>query len=73
LHKTLSERAAWEICEVCFWEDDGQDEADIDKCRGGPNGSLSLREARTNYLRFGACEASMIKNVRAPHPDEYPD
>jgi hypothetical protein len=70
--KTLTERTAFEICEVCSWEDDGQDDADADACRGGPNGSLSLREARANYLRFGACEPSMIGNVRPPRPDELP-
>ena len=30
----------------------------------------SLREARANYLRFGACEASMAGNVRPPRPEE---
>jgi hypothetical protein len=70
--RTLSERIAFEICEVCFWEDDGQDESDADECRGGPNGSLSLREARANYLRYGACEESMVGNVRPPRPEEHP-
>lgn len=71
--RTLSERTAFEICAVCFWEDDGQDESDLDECRGGPNGSLSLRQARANYLRLGACEASMVGNVRPPHAEELPD
>jgi hypothetical protein len=71
--KTLTERTAFEICEVCFWEDDGQDDGDADERRGGPNGSLSLREARANYLRFGACEESMVGNVRPPRPEELPE
>ena len=71
--KTISKRFAFEICEVCYWEDDGQDDGDADECRGGPNGSLSLREARANYLRVGACEESMIANVRPPRPDELPE
>ena len=71
--KTLSARTAFEICEVCFWEDDGQDDGDADEFRGGPNGSLSLTEARANYLRFGASEESMVENVRPPRPDELPD
>jgi hypothetical protein len=71
--KTLCERTAFEICEVCYWEDDGQDDSDADEYRGGPNGSLSLREARANYLRFGACEASMVENVRPPRPEELPE
>lgn len=70
--KTLSKRTAFEICDVCFWEDDGQDDGDADENRGGPNGSLSLTEARANYLRFGACEESMIENVRPPRPEELP-
>jgi hypothetical protein len=71
--KTLSARIAFEICPVCFWEDDGQDDSDLDENHGGPNGSLSLREARANYLRFGACEESMSPNVRPPRPEELPD
>lgn len=69
---TLSCRAGFEICEVCFWEDDGQDEHDADVVRGGPNGSLSLRQARANYLRIGACEESMLDNVRPPLASELP-
>ncbi|MBW4608570.1 MAG: hypothetical protein KME22_15515 [Hassallia sp. WJT32-NPBG1] len=41
-YKTLSERGGYEICPVCFWEDDGQDEEDKDVIRGGPNGELNL-------------------------------
>jgi hypothetical protein len=71
--KKLSERTVFEICEVRYWEDDGQDDGDADECRGGPNGALCLREARVNDLQFGACEASMVGNVRAPRPKELPE
>ena len=70
---TLDERGACDICSVCFWEDDGQDDHDADVVRGGPNGALSLSRARANYLRFGACEESMIVNVRPPRPHELPE
>jgi hypothetical protein len=70
---TLGERGGFEICPVCFWEDEGQDDHDADVVRGGPNGSLSLAEARANYLRCGACEASMVGNVRPPRPEELPE
>jgi hypothetical protein len=71
--RTLSERIAFEICEVCYWEDDGQDDGDAGENCAGPNGSLSLTEARANYLRFGACEESMIGQVRPPRPEEVPE
>ena len=39
---TLTERAEEDICPVCFWQDDGQDDYDANVVRGGPNRSLSL-------------------------------
>src|SRR3954462_11713935 len=47
--RTLPERGAFAICPVSFWEDEGQDDQDGDVVRGGPNGSLSLRHARTTF------------------------
>jgi hypothetical protein len=38
--KTLRGRGQDEICKVCFWHDDGQDEAEVDEVRGGPNGRI---------------------------------
>ena len=69
-YKTLSERGGFEICNVCFWEDDGQDELDVDIIRSGPNGSLSLTQARKNFSKFGACEEKFISNVRKPLTEE---
>ena len=46
---TLPERGGYDICPVCFWEDDGQDDHDADEVRGGPNYTLSLTETRANY------------------------
>ena len=71
--KTLSERGGFEICPVCFWEDDGQDDHDANEVRGGPNGRLGLTEARENYRRFSTCEERSIPHVRPPHPEERPD
>jgi hypothetical protein len=68
--RTLAERAGYEICPVCFWEDDGQDEADADIVRGGPNYTLSLVQARRNYARIGACEEKVLPDVREPLPEE---
>jgi hypothetical protein len=49
---TFFERGGFEICELCDWEDDGQDDPQADEVWGGPNGKYSLSEARTNFKRF---------------------
>jgi Cysteine-rich CPCC len=68
--RTLRTRSGFEICPVCFWEDDGQDDPDADDVRGGPNGSLSLSDARTNFATFGAWDKASIGSVRSPLPHE---
>lgn len=50
-YPTLSERGGYEICELCNWEDDGQDDPHADEVWGGPNGRYSLTEARENFKR----------------------
>ena len=48
-YPTLLERGAYEICTICWWEDDGQDDDNADAVRGGPNGAYSLTQARANF------------------------
>ena len=59
-YPTISERAAYEICSLCAWEDDGQDDNPHrpegyhdyfapDDVAGGPNHDYSLTEARENF------------------------
>jgi Cysteine-rich CPCC len=50
-YPTLGGRGSFEICELCWWEDDGQDDPDADEVRGGPNHDYSLTEARMNFER----------------------
>ena len=69
-YKTLHSRAGFEICPICFWEDDGQDDHDAEEVRGGPNYSLSLTEARKNFSEFGASARRVLEHVRAPLADE---
>jgi len=58
----------YDICPICFWEDDpiGFDEPDY---VGGCNG-VSLKEAQSNFEVYGACTKGMIKNVRGPGKNE---
>jgi hypothetical protein len=68
--RTLTCRGGFEICEVCFWEDDGQDDHDADVVRGGPNASLSLSQARENFRLYGACDRGSVHHVRKPLQEE---
>ncbi|PQZ51833.1 hypothetical protein CQ052_05535 [Ochrobactrum sp. MYb15] len=68
--KTLNERGGYEICVVCFWEDDGQDEDDAHEVLCGPNGGISLTEGRANYRAFGASQRQNLPYVRKPFPEE---
>jgi ribosomal protein L40E len=45
----LVDSAAFEICRLCDWEDDGQDTPNADETWGGPNHGYSLAEGRTNF------------------------
>jgi hypothetical protein len=67
---TLDERGGDEMWPVCYWEDDGQDDHDADRVRGGPNGSLSLAQARNNFSRVGASDERYLKSVRKPTESE---
>ncbi len=71
-HFTFNEPpGSYDICPVCFWEDDVV-QLRWPKYGGGAN-KPSLIDSQQNFLRFGATEERFIKNVRAPSPDEPAD
>lgn len=71
-NRTLDVRANFEICPVCFWEDDGQDDGRADEVWGGPNRGLSLTVARQNYTDIGAADPQDLPHVRTPTEAELP-
>lgn len=69
-YSTLEDRGGYDICQVCFWEDDGQDDHDADRVRGGPNKDVSLTIARKNYKAIGAWHETSLGHVRPPTEEE---
>ncbi|MBR1861316.1 MAG: hypothetical protein IJ796_05600 [Lachnospiraceae bacterium] len=67
-NRTLDpEDSSFEICPVCFWENDPSQLRNPDET--GAN-NVSLVQARKNYREFGACEERYKSYVRTPYPEE---
>ena len=49
---TIKHKGSFEICYLCDWEDDGQNDSNADRITGGPNGDYSLTEARKNFTKY---------------------
>jgi hypothetical protein len=64
--KTLDEPSpgTFDICPVCFWEDDYV-QSENPNCTGGAN-RVSLTQARKNFAKFGVSELKFRENVRKP-------
>jgi hypothetical protein len=60
----------YEICQVCRWEDDDGQYIHLDS-KPGAN-KMSLREARENFLKYGAKDISHTDLARPPEPYERP-
>jgi Cysteine-rich CPCC len=70
-NRTISNKGAFEICPVCYWEDEGEIK-NPSKPTGGPNNDLSLEQARLNFKKYGAVSEEFKEKVRPPHSDELP-
>ncbi len=68
---THEPNGSYEICPVCFWEDDPI-QLDDPNYEGGAN-PMSLKQAQQNFIQFGACDIEMLQNVRQPALDEQRD
>ena len=65
-YRTLEAPSAMQLCPVCWWEDDGQEDRDASEVRLTVNGQLSLNEARTFYTQYGAAHPRFLPFVRKP-------
>jgi hypothetical protein len=67
--KTLdSPQGFFDICPVCYWEDDNIQRNDPNY-KGGAN-DISLNDARQNYKNIGAMSSEYLIYVRPPLEDE---
>ncbi|BBB62096.1 hypothetical protein UNDKW_3823 [Undibacterium sp. KW1] len=66
-YRSLEESAAYDICRVCFWEDDGTTEFDR---HSGPN-HMTLRDAQQNFQRIGAVTEEVRRYVLSDGRDRY--
>lgn len=60
----------YDICAVCFWEDDPVQFHDLDFERGANR--VSLNQARVSFREHGVSELRFRSHVRAPLPEEQP-
>ena len=51
-YPTLNSRSRHDICYICKWQDDGQDEEEKNEVRGGPNGEYSIDSYRIKFSRL---------------------
>jgi hypothetical protein len=65
-YDTVLERCCYEICPICWWEDDGQDNQDADEVLGGPNSDLSLSKARKIFFLHGIFDPRRIDLTSQP-------
>lgn len=65
---TLDEQGRHDICWLCNWQDDGQNDLDADRVKGGPNADYSLTEARHNfkhnYTMYRETNSDSIQNQK---------
>lgn len=69
-YKTLTEKppGTYEICPVCFWEDDYEQYIN-ENYEGGAN-SISLKNARQNFIKYKVSDIRYKGRVREPNDDE---
>ena len=58
----------YDICPVCFWEDDPE-QFKNPTLHNGAN-KVSLAEAKGNFKHYNACDTELLKYVRGPKKDE---
>lgn len=66
-YTTIESRGQYDICEVCFWEDDGSD----DPHRYSSPNRMTLLDAKQNFQSMGAMSEAMLKHVLPDGRERY--
>lgn len=67
-YEDIPPQGEYEICPVCYWEDDPVQSKDQDYT-GGAN-EVSLNQAKKNFFKYGAISESLKKYTRLPKKNE---
>ncbi len=65
---TLNRKNEYDICKVCFWEDDGSE--NIENMYSGVN-KLYINEAKENFKLFGACSKKFLEFLDPQRFEKY--
>jgi hypothetical protein len=65
-YRSLDERGTYDICRVCFWEDDGS----AGDTHSGPN-HMTLNEARQKVAEIGAVHEGSLRAVLPDRRERY--
>lgn len=68
-YNTLASLGDYDICAICWWEDDSQDNHNAHLALGGPN-RVSLLSARLNFLNTGISDPTRTDLVELQEPKE---
>lgn len=67
-YRTLDREGSFDICPVCWWEDDPAQRKDPEFA-GGAN-AKSLRQARESFAEIGASDVRFVERVRKARGEE---
>lgn len=68
--RTLDELGAWDICLVCWWEDDATEAMGMTDQPSGANAGVTLSAARANFLRHGLFDPARSDLAAVADPPE---
>ena len=69
-YKTLDSKTDWDICPICFWEDDVLLLDGDDDDRSPANGEMLVSTAQINYRTCGAADPADLEHVRSADGEE---